>query len=109
MAAFPSARFYQGYGQSELGPSATSLLPEFHLPDGDRPAMLRSAGRAYMGVDVQVVDEAMNELPRGMHGEVLVRHDGSMLCYWNNTEITAKHTVEGWVQQGRFGPMARRG
>src|SRR3546814_2327783 len=41
MAAFPSARFYQGYGQSELGPSATSLLPEFHLPAGVRPALLR--------------------------------------------------------------------
>src|SRR3546814_19145072 len=86
MAAFPSARFYQGYGQSELGPSATSLLPEFHLPDGDRPAMLRSAGRAYMGVDVPVVDEAMHEMPRGMPGRVIVRNDRTLIGYGTKPE-----------------------
>src|SRR3546814_3290149 len=105
MAAFPSARFYQGYGQSELGPSATSLLSEFHLPLGDRPAMLRSAGRAYMVVDVQVVDEAMNELPRGMPGEVIVRHDGIMIGYWNNPALTAQTIADGWVTPGDFAPM----
>src|SRR3546814_19102026 len=82
MAAFPSARFYQGYGQSELGPSATSLLPEFHLPDGDRPAMLRSAWPAYMGVDVRVFDDAMNALPRGFPRELSFRPDGSIPRYW---------------------------
>src|SRR3546814_13022112 len=95
MAAFPSARFYQGYGQSELGPSATSLLPEFHLQDGDRPAMLRSAGRADMGVDVQVVDEARNDMPRGMPGEVLVRNAGLLPGYGNHHETTKTERAAG--------------
>lgn len=109
LALFPKARFYQGYGQSELGPSATALLPEFHLPDGDRPAMLRSAGRAYMGVDVRVVDERMSEVPRGMPGEVIVRHDGIMLGYWNNPELTAQTIVNGWVRTGDVGHMDDNG
>src|SRR3546814_14296224 len=71
--------------------------------------MLRSAGRAYMGVDVQVVDEAMNELPRGMPGEVIVRHDGIMLGYWNNPELTAQTIVDGWVKTGDVGHMDDEG
>lgn len=105
MSLFPNARFYQGYGQSELGPVATCLLPEHHLPGGDRPAMLRSAGRAYVGVDVRIAGDNLQEVPRGTVGEIIVRHDGIMSGYWKKPEQTAATIVDGWVRTGDGGYM----
>src|SRR3546814_8967780 len=40
-----------------------------------------------------------------MPGEVIVRHDGIMLGYWNNPELTAQTIVDGWVKTGDVGHM----
>ncbi|HEY2178128.1 MAG TPA: AMP-binding protein, partial [Caulobacteraceae bacterium] len=65
MEMFPNAEFRQAYGQTELSPVATLLTPEFHQPAADRKSYLRSAGRALVGVDVRIVDEAMVTRPLG--------------------------------------------
>ena len=109
MAMFPNAKFFQGYGQTELGPHGTGLLSEHHLAAADRPEMLRSAGQALPGIDVRVTDEDCRELPRGQIGEVMVRHDGIMLGYWNKPELTAETIVDGWVRTGDAGHMDENG
>lgn len=109
MGMFPNAKFSQGYGQTELGPNATSLMPRHHVADGDRPPMLRSAGRAMPGIDVRVCGEDFHELPRGEVGEVMVRHDGIMLGYWNKPELTAETIIDGWVRTGDAGYMDEDG
>jgi long-chain acyl-CoA synthetase len=109
MEMFPNADFRQAYGQTELSPVATVLLPEFHrAPDG-AARYLRSAGQAIVGVDVRIVDEAMSERPLGEVGEIVVRSPGAMLGYWNLPELTRQTLVDGWVRTGDAGYMDGEG
>jgi len=109
MEIFPNAGFRQAYGQTELSPVATLLLPEFHKPGPNGKSYLRSAGRAIVGVDVQIVDEAMVERPLGEVGEIVVRSEGAMLGYWNLPELTRQTLVDGWVRTGDAGYMDEEG
>jgi acyl-CoA synthetase (AMP-forming)/AMP-acid ligase II len=105
MAAFPNARFMQGYGMTELAPSATILTGEDH----QNPALLRSAGRAIAGVEIQVVDGEDNEVERGTVGEVIIRGGNVMLGYWNRPEETAQALRGGWMHTGDAGRMDENG
>ncbi|MDP3737475.1 MAG: long-chain fatty acid--CoA ligase [Hyphomonadaceae bacterium] len=98
MAAFPNARFVQGYGQTELSPAATVLDHADHLA-----GRLQSAGRAIPGVDVRIVNESMAELERGAIGEIVVRGANVMLGYWRQPELTAKTIVNDWLRTGDAG------
>jgi len=106
MAVFPNAALYQGYGQTELSPGATFLMPEFHLLRESGKSYLRSAGRAMVGVDLRIIDETLAERPRG---EVAVRSDGVMLGYWGDQELTRQTIVDGWVRTGDAGYMDEEG
>ncbi|HXV01353.1 MAG TPA: long-chain-fatty-acid--CoA ligase [Caulobacteraceae bacterium] len=109
MEIFPNADFRQAYGQTELSPVATLLLGEFHRPQASGKSYLRSAGRAIVGVEVRIVDEAMNEAPLGEVGEVAVRSPGAMLGYWKQPDLTAQTLVDGWVRTGDAGTMDEEG
>jgi long-chain acyl-CoA synthetase len=109
MEMFPNAQFKQAYGQTELSPTATMLTPEFHKVSEDGKSYLRSAGRAIVGVDVKIVDEAMTERPLGEVGEIAVRSPGAMLGYWNLPELTRQTLVDGWVRTGDAGYMDEDG
>jgi long-chain acyl-CoA synthetase len=104
MRLFPNAEFQQGYGQTELSPSATILEPRFHNSEGGI-SYLRSAGRPLLGTDVRIVDDAFVEKPRGEIGEIAVRGPGVMLGYWNQPDLTASTIVDGWVRTGDAGWM----
>jgi len=106
---FPNAQFRQAYGQTELSPAATILEPRFHRPSSDGKSYLRSAGRAIVGVDVRIVDEAMNERPLGEIGEIAVQSPGAMLGYWNMPDLTAATLVDGWLRTGDAGYMDGEG
>jgi long-chain acyl-CoA synthetase len=109
MAMFPNAAFRQAYGQTELSPVATILTHEFHKVSPGGKSYLRSAGRAIVGVDVAIVDEAMNEQSLGDVGEIAVRSPGAMLGYWNLPDLTAQTLVDGWVRTGDAGYMDEEG
>jgi acyl-CoA synthetase (AMP-forming)/AMP-acid ligase II len=104
-AMLPSAAFTQAYGMTELSPIATVLLPEDH----DDPVLVRSAGRAGVQVDVAVVGEDGNELPRREVGEITVRGDHVMRGYWNKRAETAAAVRDGWMHTGDLGYMDERG
>jgi long-chain acyl-CoA synthetase len=104
MAAFPNARFQQGYGQTELSPVATMLTHEDHLA-----GRLGSAGRSVLGVDVIIADAQGQPLPPGQVGEIRVRSPGAMLGYWRQPEVTAATLVNGWVRTGDAGVMDEDG
>ena len=106
---FPNAQFRQAYGQTELSPVATFLLPQFHKPAAGRKPNLRSAGRAIVGVDIKIADEALNEVPLGEVGEILVRSPGAMLGYWKQLELTRQTIVDGWLRTGDAGHMDGEG
>lgn len=109
MDTFPSASFLQGYGQTELSASATTLGPEFHSRDSEFEPFLRSAGVANPLVDIKICDADLNPVPIGHVGEVLVQSPGRMLGYWNQPELTAQTIVEGWVRTGDAGYLDDRG
>ncbi|WP_439676615.1 long-chain-fatty-acid--CoA ligase [Embleya sp. MST-111070] len=103
LAALPGVALVQAYGQTELSPLATLLLPEDHLA-GD-PAKLRSAGRPCLHADVRVVGPDGNELPRGDIGEIVSRGSHVMTGYWNRPEETEQALRDGWMHTGDLGFM----
>ncbi len=102
MRRFPSVRFAQSYGMTELSPVATMLGPEDHLP-GAPKGHLRSAGRAVSSAEVRVVDAKDRELPCGEVGEIVVRGPMVMQGYWNRPELTAETLRGGWMHTGDSG------
>lgn len=104
MAAFPNARFQQGYGQTELSPVATMMTHEDHLA-----GKLGTAGRSVLGVDVIIADAQGRELLPGQVGEIRVRSPGAMQGYWRRPEETAATLVDGWVRTGDAGIMDEAG
>lgn len=105
MKTMDSAQFMQGYGMTELSPLATFLRPEDH----DNPKLLRSAGRAATQVEVKIVDEDDNEVPRGTVGEIIVRGGNVMQGYWNKPEETEAALRNGWMHTGDGGYMDEHG
>lgn len=54
-------------------------------------------------VDVRIVDDADNDVPEGMVGEVVYRGDNVMLGYWRNPRATAETLKNGWLHTGDMG------
>lgn len=102
-ARLPGVLFYNCYGQSEVGPLATVLRPEEH---DARPA---SAGRAVIGVESRIVDEAMNEVPPGTIGEIVHRSPQLIDCYFGREEATTEAFSGGWFHSGDLGYVDEEG
>ncbi|MDM0114043.1 long-chain-fatty-acid--CoA ligase [Variovorax sp. J22R133] len=100
MKSLPNVQLYQGYGQTEMSGGVVVLRPEFHVVEGANARLLRSAGRASIGVDIRIVDDEMNEVPRGTVGEIAARGSTVMLGYWNKPEQTRAAIVDGWLRSG---------
>ena len=109
MARFPDIEFIQGYGQTEMSPMMTVLLPEDHVLDGPGSERLRSAGRALPHCEVEVVDEDLKVLPIDIVGQIRVRGSNAMLGYWNLPDVTEATIVDGWVLTGDAGYLDDQG
>ncbi|MYW04030.1 long-chain-fatty-acid--CoA ligase [Streptomyces sp. SID3343] len=103
LKALPGTSLVQAYGQTELSPLATLLMPQDHL-DAD-PARLRSAGRPCFHADVRVVGPDEGELGRGEVGEIVSRGDHVMLGYWNRPDESEQVLRGGWMHTGDLGFM----
>ncbi|SMH62011.1 fatty acyl-CoA synthetase [Azospirillum agricola] len=99
----PSAKPYNCYGQSEIGPLATVLAPDEHE---ERPA---SAGRPILNVETRVVDADMNDMPPGQHGEIVHRSPQLMAGYWGKETETAEAFQGGWFHSGDVGYLDESG
>ncbi len=104
--AFPAAEFVHVYGMTEASPLVTGLRHEQDLLDVDRG---RSCGQPLIGVQVKIVDEAGNELPKGEVGELAARGPNIMQGYWNKPEQTAEVLRDGWYRSGDVGYMDDEG
>lgn len=100
MGMFTNAEFVGGYGLTEMSPNGSFLTHDFHKPSPEGKSYLRSIGRAIVGHDLKIVDEAMNERPRGSVGEIVIRGPGVMAGYWRQPELTSKALVDGWLRTG---------
>jgi fatty-acyl-CoA synthase len=93
----PGARPYNCYGQTEIAPLATVLLPEEH------DARAASCGRPCLNVQTRVVDPEMNDVPPGTHGEIVHRSPHLMVGYWEKPAETEEAFAGGWFHSGDVG------
>ncbi|OUR90007.1 fatty-acid--CoA ligase [Gammaproteobacteria bacterium 42_54_T18] len=106
MEVLPSVGFVQGYGQTEASPLITTLQPEYHVLSGPK---LTSAGQAALGVQVQVMDLNVQEVPRGSVGEICARGGNVMMGYWGLQDATNEALRGGWLHTGDMGYMDEDG
>jgi len=109
MKTWPTTKFSQGYGQTELSPLATMLTAEYHTTTGANAGYLKSAGKAIACTEVRIVDEDGNEVKRHDIGEIAVKGPNAMVGYWNKPEETAKSMRNGWIHTGDAGYMDDEG
>ncbi len=100
--------FEQAYGMTEcIG--GTALFKEDHVLEGPKSKLLASAGKASLGVDVQVVDEADHPVKPNQIGEITIRGKVVMMGYWKNPDLTAATLRGGWYHTGDMGYLDQDG
>ena len=109
MERLPKTEFVQLYGMTELSPIATVLPFDQHLGASKARGRLRSAGRAIIGVEVQIVGSDGREMARGQIGEIKVRGNTVMMGYRNLPDQTAAAVRNGWMHTGDAGYMDEEG
>jgi len=92
----------EGYGLTEASPVCS-----FNMLD---PApKIGSIGIPIAGVEIKIVDEKGDELPRNTVGELVVRGDNVMRGYYKNEAATAAVIKNGWLHTGDLGRMDEDG
>jgi len=94
LKSFPNGKLYDPFGQSEMSPVTTCLLPEDSLRKNN------SVGKPIANVEIRVVDEEMNDVPLGEIGEVVYRGPTLMKEYYKNPEATEEAFRGGWFHSG---------
>ncbi|MCW0214773.1 MAG: long-chain-fatty-acid--CoA ligase [Pseudonocardia sp.] len=93
-ATFPGVPNVCTFGQTEMSPVTTVLDGE------DALRKIGSVGKAVPAVSIRIVDDAMNDVPRGEIGEIVYRGPNLMLGYWNLPEATKEAFEGGWFHSG---------
>lgn len=88
---------YQGYGLSEATPVISANSGKYH---GHK---FGSSGKILIPLDLKILDEEGNEVPRGQKGEIVIRGENVMAGYWKNPEATADTVRDGWLHTGDMG------
>lgn len=91
---FPHHDYDTNYGLSEsIGPGCVHLGVENIHKVG-------CIGKAGYGWQVKIVDENRNEVEKGQVGELAVKGDGVMVCYYRDEKATAEVLGDGWLFTG---------
>jgi long-chain acyl-CoA synthetase len=86
-----------------------TAAPVFSNPIDPAKRKYGSPGPA-VGNTAKIIDTQGNEVPRGVQGEIMIKGDNVMKCYYKAPDITAK-TLEsaGWLHTGDLGYMDEDG
>ena len=94
MKVFPHHQYDTNYGLSEsIGPGCVHLGVENVHKVG-------AIGKPGFGWETKIVDDHGNEVARGDVGELIVRGNGVMQCYYKNPEASAEVLKDGWLFTG---------
>ncbi len=94
---FKRATLLEGYGLSEASPAV--CMNTF------KKQKAGSVGTALHSYEMKVVDDDMNELPRGGIGDIIVKGDNIMQGYLGRPEATDETIINGWLLTGDMGYM----
>ncbi|MEQ8743639.1 long-chain-fatty-acid--CoA ligase [Parasphingorhabdus sp.] len=100
MATF-DVGFVQHFGMTEANGCVTVLTPDDHDPA--RPQLLRSVGRPYPAIELQIRDSDGNAVKTGTVGEIYVRTPALMTGYWKKPEDSADVMHGLYYQTGDAG------
>jgi len=109
MKVLPSWQFIHSFGMTELSPFVTALKITREMLREPESRLLRSCGRAAIGCEARIIDEAGRALPTGEIGQLVVRGDNVMLGYWNRPAETATALEDGWMHTGDLAHMDENG
>lgn len=102
--------FSQGYGMTEMSAGITILSAADHRRAlAEKPELLLSAGRPFLGTEVRIVDLNDTPVPNGVIGEIITRGPQMMKGYWNQPEATAQTLRGGWMHTGDAGVLDDEG
>ncbi len=91
---FPNHQYDTNYGLSEsIGPGCVHLGVENIHKVG-------AIGKAGYGWQVKICDPDGNTVERGEVGELAVKGDGVMTCYYNDEKATNEVLKDGWLFTG---------
>jgi benzoate-CoA ligase family protein len=93
-------RWHDTYGLTILdGIGSTELL---HIFCSNTPTELRpgSSGKPVAGYDLKLLDEQLASTPPGETGNLYVRGDSALACYWRQHEKTKQTLLGDWVWTG---------
>lgn len=104
---------FSGYGLTETAPVLTisPVKPGLGWEGERRFAGQSMTGYAIPGVELRVVDEKDQDVPRDGQsmGEIVARTDGVMEGYWNQPEATAEVLRGGWFHTGDMATWSEDG
>ena len=93
-SVFPNHKYDTNYGLSEsIGPGCVHLGVENSHKVG-------AIGKAGFGWQTKIVDEHGAEVEKGEVGELIVKGNGVMLCYYKNEEATNDVLKDDWLYTG---------
>ena len=102
-AVFPGHAYDTNYGLSEsIGPGAVHLGVENLHKVG-------AIGVPGYGWEARIVDERAQDVPQGQVGELILKGDGVMLCYYKNPEASAETLRDGWLYTGDMAKLDEDG
>ncbi|MBU2550176.1 MAG: AMP-binding protein [Proteobacteria bacterium] len=90
-----NCKLYELYGVTEG--AGTVLKP------GDQRRKIGSVGKPLMGGSIRLVDDDMNDVPRGEVGEIVGTATIMMEGYYKKPDVTAQTIVDGWLRTGDLG------
>ena len=94
LKVFPNHQYDTNYGLSEsIGPGCVHLGVENIEKVG-------AIGKAGFGWQTRIVDEHGNDVAPGEVGELIVKGDGVMTCYYKNPAATEELLKDGWLFTG---------
>ena len=94
LQVFPHHEYDTNYGLSEsIGPGCVHLGVENVHKVG-------AIGKPGYGWQTRIVDDKGNDVQPGEVGELIVKGDGVMTCYYKNPEATAETLKDGWLFTG---------
>jgi len=103
MGLFPHAKLGETYGMTETVATITTLDPRYVTEKRG------CVGQAFTNMEIRVVDDAGQALPRGQVGEVVARGPNVMQGYFQNPAETAQALRDGWLHTGDLGRLDEEG